>query len=394
MPVSARRSASVGQPRGQLQRRLGAPRARVLHVVRLVQHQRARLAPAEALGVGLEDVVVEDHDLGASRPPRSRRRRCARRAPPRVRSRQPVLALALPHQLHARRADHHGREGVVGLERGERLHGLAEPLLVGDERAAALERVAHACALEGVQLAAELEVWRSASSAYDSATVSARAVVLADQLVQQRRARARRRGPRGARPRSRRAAAPAPGRPEPPRPRAASRSKKRPARGTGCASGSRRKSPRRAPGPSRSTRVSSGSPSSPISSVSSAAAGVPPSSSSRAPARARSSSSHALQLRQPRGAASAEREHERDPRPRPRRAQQLVGRLAGDRAQDERARALVVPTDTSARQRSESLSQASTSAVGSSAGKLLQHVGHELRRRADRPARASACAAS
>ena len=71
--------------------------------------------------------------------------------------RQPVLRLALPDQLHAGRADDDGREGVVGLERRERLDGLAEPLLVGDEGAAALERVAHAGALEGVQLAAELE---------------------------------------------------------------------------------------------------------------------------------------------------------------------------------------------------------------------------------------------
>ena len=46
---------------------------------------------------------------------------------------------------------------VVRLDRRERLHGLAEPLLVGDEGAPPRERVAHAGALEGVQLAAELE---------------------------------------------------------------------------------------------------------------------------------------------------------------------------------------------------------------------------------------------
>ena len=42
--------------------------------------------------------------------------------------------------------------------RRQRLDRLAEALLVGDERAPALERVAHARALEGVQHAAQREV--------------------------------------------------------------------------------------------------------------------------------------------------------------------------------------------------------------------------------------------
>ena len=40
-----------------------------------------------------------------------------------------------------RRADDDRRVGVVGLERGERLHRLAEALLVGEERAARVEHV-------------------------------------------------------------------------------------------------------------------------------------------------------------------------------------------------------------------------------------------------------------
>ena len=71
--------------------------------------------------------------------------------------RQPVLRLALPDELHAGRADHDGGERVVLLDRRERLHRLAEPLLVGDEGAPAAQRVAHARALERVQLAAELQ---------------------------------------------------------------------------------------------------------------------------------------------------------------------------------------------------------------------------------------------
>ena len=54
------------------------------------------------------------------------------------------------------------RVGVVLLERGERLDGLAQPLLVGDEQPPRLQRVAHAGALERPQLAAEARPRRPA----------------------------------------------------------------------------------------------------------------------------------------------------------------------------------------------------------------------------------------
>ena len=69
--------------------------------------------------------------------------------------RQPVRRLPLPDQLHRRGADDDRRVGVVGLERGQRLDGLAEPLFVGDEHAPGVERVADARPLKRRQLAAE-----------------------------------------------------------------------------------------------------------------------------------------------------------------------------------------------------------------------------------------------
>jgi hypothetical protein len=36
--------------------------------VRLVEHERARLEPCERVEVGIGDLVVEDHDLGAVGP--------------------------------------------------------------------------------------------------------------------------------------------------------------------------------------------------------------------------------------------------------------------------------------------------------------------------------------
>ena len=69
--------------------------------------------------------------------------------------RQPAPDLALPAELHRRRADHDGRIGVVGLERRERLDGLAEPLLVGDECPPRIQRVADPSPLERRKLAAE-----------------------------------------------------------------------------------------------------------------------------------------------------------------------------------------------------------------------------------------------
>ncbi len=68
---------------------------------------------------------------------------------------KPAGDLTHPVELEARGAHHDGGVGVVGLERGERLDRLAEPLLIGEEGAALGEQVAHACALEGLELALE-----------------------------------------------------------------------------------------------------------------------------------------------------------------------------------------------------------------------------------------------
>ena len=71
----------------------------------------------------------------------------ARRRPRRGRSTTATLrcgsqrrGLALPVELQRRRADDDRRERVVGLERRERLDGLAEALLVGEEARARVER--------------------------------------------------------------------------------------------------------------------------------------------------------------------------------------------------------------------------------------------------------------
>ncbi len=69
--------------------------------------------------------------------------------------RQPALELAQPVELEARRTHDDRRIRAVGLERRERLDRLAEALLVGEERAALGEQIAHPGALERLQLAAE-----------------------------------------------------------------------------------------------------------------------------------------------------------------------------------------------------------------------------------------------
>ena len=69
--------------------------------------------------------------------------------------RQPARRLALPVELQRRRAHDDRRERLVGLQRGKRLDRLAEPLLVGEERAASVEHVAHAGPLERLERAAE-----------------------------------------------------------------------------------------------------------------------------------------------------------------------------------------------------------------------------------------------
>jgi hypothetical protein len=123
--------------------------------VRLVEDRGAQVALCEQLEVGLEDLVVEDHDLrladGGALLTGQRAAADDGHAPVRY----PDAGLALPVELDARRADDDRGVGAVELERGQRLHGLAEPLLVGDERAPLAQRVRHAGALEGPQRAAE-----------------------------------------------------------------------------------------------------------------------------------------------------------------------------------------------------------------------------------------------
>jgi hypothetical protein len=66
-----------------------------------------------------------------------------------------VLDLPAPVELQRRRADDHGRIGVVGLQGGERLDGLAEPLLVGEEAAPRRQRIRDPGTLERPQLPAQ-----------------------------------------------------------------------------------------------------------------------------------------------------------------------------------------------------------------------------------------------
>ena len=129
VPVSASRSASGGSDVGEPADRLRALRPRVLAVVRLVEHERLRARSARRVAVRVDDLVVEDRDVGGGRD-RRRARDDGDRA-----VRQPARGLALPVELQAGRADDDRGERVVGLERGERLDGLAEALLVGEERA-------------------------------------------------------------------------------------------------------------------------------------------------------------------------------------------------------------------------------------------------------------------
>ena len=86
---------------------------------------------------------------------------------------------------HARRADHHGGEGIVRLQGGQRLDGLAEALLVGDEGAPSLQRVAHASSLERVKLAAELKPVELGVLGIGECHRRGRALVLGPQLGEQ-----------------------------------------------------------------------------------------------------------------------------------------------------------------------------------------------------------------
>ena len=142
-----RRHDALGEPAHRL-RALGL---RVLAVVRLVDARaRAARRRASVVAVRGDDLVVEDRDVAASAGPRRGPRR-----PRRERCGSQLRGLALPVELQRRGADDDRREGAVGLERRERLDRLAEPLLVGEEASARVERVAHARPLERLQLAAE-----------------------------------------------------------------------------------------------------------------------------------------------------------------------------------------------------------------------------------------------
>ena len=67
---------ALGQPLGEPPHRARALGARVLDVVRLVEHERARLGERQPGAVGVDDLVVEDRDLG------ERRRRAGAATPP------------------------------------------------------------------------------------------------------------------------------------------------------------------------------------------------------------------------------------------------------------------------------------------------------------------------
>jgi hypothetical protein len=146
----------VGQRVRQPPHGLGALRARVLAVVRLVEDERPRPPAGERLALRGDRLVAQDRDVGRGRHP------AAAREQRHVAVRQPVGGLALPHEAQARGAHDDGGERVVGLERRQRLHGLAEARLVGEERAARLQQVADARPLERRQLAAERQVERLA----------------------------------------------------------------------------------------------------------------------------------------------------------------------------------------------------------------------------------------
>jgi len=154
-------------------------------VVGLVEHERLRLQRAQLIEARGEDVVVDERDVRGW----LRLAACVARAVAGERLDgalgQPVAQLAQPVELEARWAhDHRGiRRG--GLERGERLDRLAEPLLVGEERAPLGEQVADAGALERLELAAEAgDVQLGVGGAGERYETCGACVLLADLLQQ------------------------------------------------------------------------------------------------------------------------------------------------------------------------------------------------------------------
>ena len=149
VPLSASFSPPSTTDAASAPHRLRALGLRVLDVVRLVDDERARPQPPQHLAVGGDDLVVEDRDVGG------RRDRHAALDERHAAVRQPVRGLALPVELQRRRADDDRRKGAVGLERRERLDGLAQTLLVGEKAAPRVQRVAHGGPLKRRELAAE-----------------------------------------------------------------------------------------------------------------------------------------------------------------------------------------------------------------------------------------------
>jgi hypothetical protein len=66
---SARAAARPAQRLGEPAHRLRALGARVLDVVRLVEHERLRLAQRQPRAVRVDDLVVEDRDVGGAASP-------------------------------------------------------------------------------------------------------------------------------------------------------------------------------------------------------------------------------------------------------------------------------------------------------------------------------------
>ena len=132
--AAARRRAAPSASRRTACVRL---RARVLDVVRLVEHQRARASQRQAGAVRVDDLVVEDRDVGG----RARRCRCPETMPT-ERCGQPVLGLAQPVELQARGADDDRRVAPSASSAASACDRLAEPLLVGQERPPRVQHVA------------------------------------------------------------------------------------------------------------------------------------------------------------------------------------------------------------------------------------------------------------
>ena len=149
VPVRQIFSASGDSDSASRRTALRALGLRVLDVVRLVEDQRLGPRDRQPLAVRVHDLVVEDGDVGL------RDRLAGADHDVQRAVRQPVRGLALPVELQRRRADHDRRVGVVLLQRRQRLDGLAQALLVGDEQPPRLQRVLDARALERAQLAAE-----------------------------------------------------------------------------------------------------------------------------------------------------------------------------------------------------------------------------------------------